>query len=256
MSTMLKASFAGRFAFLHVPAALVLLAASTGTAHSQQGVSIVRGTIGDEQQGVLPGVTVVATHDESGRFQQTVTGASGVYLISNLLPGPYTLTAELAGFNRFVREGVTLEVGVTTTIDVTMSIGALEETVTVAGEAPLVDLSSSQVGGNVSEEELLDLPSSTRNFTGFVALLPGVQIVPSASPNSANLRINGQDGSGVLFLMDGGNNDDLRGGSAGAQAKTGLEAIQEFQIVTNQFDAEYSSAIAGVVNAVTKSGSN
>ena len=257
MSTMLKASFAGRFAFLHVPAALALLAASAGTAHSQQGVSIVRGTIGDEQQGVLPGVTVVATHDDSGRFQQTVTGASGVYLISNLLPGPYTLTAELAGFNRFVREGVTLEVGVTTTIDVTMSIGALEETVTVAGEAPLVDLSSSQVGGNVSEEELLDLPSSTRNFTGFVALLPGVQIVPSASPNSANLRINGQDGSGVLFLMDGGNNnDDLRGGSAGAQAKTGLEAIQEFQIITNQFDAEYSSAIAGVVNAVTKSGSN
>ena len=146
MSTMSRASFAGRFAFLRVPAALALLAASTGAAHAQQGVSVVRGTVVDEQQGVLPGVTVVATHDESGRFQQTVTGASGAWFLPNLLPGPYTLSAELAGFNRFVREGVTLEVGVTTTIDVTMSIGALEETVTVSGEAPLVDLSSSQVG--------------------------------------------------------------------------------------------------------------
>ena len=66
MSTMSKASFAGRFAFLRVPAALALLAASTGAAHAQQGVSVVRGTVVDEQQGVLPGVTVVATHDESG----------------------------------------------------------------------------------------------------------------------------------------------------------------------------------------------
>ena len=80
---------------------------------------------------------------------------------------------------------------------------------------------------------------------------------PTSDSSSDNVTINGQHGSGVVFLMDGGsNNDDLRGGSAGAQARTPLEAIQEFQVVTNQFDAAYGGATAGVINAVSKQGTN
>ena len=90
-----------------------------------------------------------------------------------------------------------------------------------------------------------------------VALLPGVVYNAAADSSSDSVTINGQNGSGVVYLMDGGsNNDDLRGGSSGAQARPPLEAIQEFQVVTNQFDAEYGAATAGVVNAVTKQGTN
>ena len=136
-----------------------------------------------------------------------------------------------------------------------LQIGALEESVTVTRESPLVDLTSTQVGGNVSLEELKDLPSSSRNFTSFIALLPGVQLTPSSSPSSSGVRINGQDQTGIVFMLDGGaDNDDLRGGQS--QAKPALEAVAEFQVVTNQMAAEYESATSGVVNAISKTGTN
>ena len=127
----------------------------------------------------------------------------------------------------------------------------------MTSEAPQVDLTSTEVGGTVATAELTNLPSGNRNFTSFVALLPGVVYNPTTDSSSDNVTINGQHGSGVVFLMDGAsNNDDLRGGSAGAQARTPLEAIQEFQVVTNQFDAAYGGATAGVINAVSKQGTN
>jgi hypothetical protein len=226
------------------------------SAYAQQGGSSIRGRIVDQQNAVLPGVAVVVTHQESGTFRETVTAADGTFFITGVVPGPYQVAAALEGFRKLTRD-VRLEIGATVTLDLSLEVGALTETVTVTSEAPQVDLTSPQVGGNVSSAEITDLPSLTRNFTGLVALLPGVVYNPAADGNSDSVTINGQHGSGVVFLMDGGsNNDDLRGGGSGAQARTPLEAIQEFQVVTNQFDAEYGAAVAGVVNAVTKQGSN
>jgi Carboxypeptidase regulatory-like domain/TonB dependent receptor/TonB-dependent Receptor Plug Domain len=232
---------------------LVVLAAS---AEAQQGSSSIRGRIVDQQGAVLPGVAVIVTHQESGTFRETVTAPDGTYFIAGIVPGPYQVSAALEGFRKLTRD-VRLEIGATLTVDLSLEVGALTEVVTVTSEAPQVDLTSPQVGGNVSSGELTDLPSLTRNFTGLVALLPGVVYNPAADGNSDSVTINGQHGSGVVYLMDGGsNNDDLRGGSSGAQARTPLEAIQEFQVITNQFDAEYGAAVAGVVNAVTKQGTN
>ena len=220
-----------------------------------QGTSAIRGVVSDEQGGVLPGATVLATHEETGTFRETVTGPGGEYSLASLQPGPYTLSARLAGFRELITENIVLQVGPTVQIDLALQIGALEESLTVTGESPLVDLTSAQVGGNVSEEELRDLPSSSRNFTSFVALLPGVQLTPSSSPSSSGVRINGQNQTGIMFMLDGGaNNDDLRGGQS--QAKPALEAVAEFQVVTNQMDAEYESATSGVVNAISKTGTN
>ena len=220
-----------------------------------QGTSAIRGVVSDEQGGVLPGATVLATHDETGTFRETITGPGGEYSLASLQPGPYTLTARLAGFRELITENIVLQVGPTVQIDLALQIGALEESLTVTGESPLVDLTSAQVGGNVSEEELRDLPSSSRNFTSFIALLPGVQLTPSSSPSSSGVRINGQNQTGIMFMLDGGaNNDDLRGGQS--QAKPALEAVAEFQVVTNQMDAEYESATSGVINAISKTGTN
>jgi Carboxypeptidase regulatory-like domain/TonB dependent receptor/TonB-dependent Receptor Plug Domain len=232
-----------------------VLAASASTA--QQGASSIRGRITDEVQAILPGVSIVVTHEESGTIRETTSGPDGTYLIPGLVPGPYRITASLQGFRRVTKEDVVVRIGTTMQVDLSLPVGGLEESVVVSAESSLVDLASVQVGGNVTAGELTELPSGSRNFTGLVSLLPGVIYNQATDSSSDSVTINGQHGSGVVFLMDGGsNNDDLRGGSSGAQARPPLESIQEFQVVTNQFDAEYGAATAGVVNAVTKQGSN
>jgi hypothetical protein len=226
-------------------------------ARAQQGGSAIRGRITDEQQGLLPGVAVTITHMENGTIRETVTGNDGTYLVPSLVPGPYRIAAQLEGFSRLLRDDLVLRIGSTLQVDLVLRVGSMQENVTVTAEAPQVDLTSAQVGGAVTTGEIENLPSGSRNFTGLVGLLPGVVYNQAGDSSSDSVTINGQHGSGVVYLMDGGsNNDDLRGGSAGAQARPPLEAIQEFQVVTNQFDAEYGSATAGVVNAVTKQGTN
>ncbi|MBI1875277.1 MAG: TonB-dependent receptor [Acidobacteria bacterium] len=231
------------------------LAAAATLAEAQQGGSSIRGRVVDPQQAVLPGVAIVVTHAESGTFRETVTAADGTYFVAGVVPGPYRVAAELQGFKKLTRD-VRLAVGETLTLELALEVGTVAEAVTVTAEAAQVDLTSAQVGGIVSTAEIAELPSVNRNFTAFVGLLPGVVYNPSSS-GSDSVTVNGQHASGVQYLMDGGsNNDDLRGGGAGAQARTAIEAIQEFQVVTSQFDAEYGAATAGVINAVTKQGTN
>lgn len=230
--------------------------AVAATAAAQQGGSAIRGRVTDQQQAVLPGAAIVVTHAESGTIRETTTGPDGTYLVPGLVPGPYRIQVELTGFSRLVREDIVLRVGATIQLDLSLRVGAVQESLTVTAQAPQVDLTSAQVGGHVSTAEIAELPSGNRNFTAFVGLLPGVVYNPSVT-GSDSVTINGQHGSGVQYLMDGGsNNDDLRGGGSGAQARTAVEAIQEFQVVTSQFDAEYGAATAGIINAVTKQGTN
>ena len=235
---------------------LLLLSWVVPAVEAQQGGSAIRGLVTDEQKGVLPGVSIVVTHQENGTVRETTTGPDGTFLVPGLVPGPYRIQVELTGFSRLVREDIVLRVGATLQLDLSLRVGAVQESLTVTAQAPQVDLTSAQVGGNVSTAEIAELPSVNRNFTAFVGLLPGVVYNPSAT-GSDSVTINGQHGAGVQYLMDGGsNNDDLRGGGAGAQTRTAMEAIQEFQVVTGQFDAEYGAATAGVINAVTKQGTN
>ena len=144
------------------------------------------------------------------------------------------------------------------TLEVVLDVGALEETVTVTGDSPLVDLTSSQVGGNVSEKELTELPNATRNWLGFVGLLPGIQVQSTTvSFGGDTINVNGQSSRNNNFTVDGGgNNDDYYGQSFGGQTRVVLEAVQEFQVLTNQFDAEFGRTTGAVVNAVTKQGTN
>ncbi len=236
---------------------LLVVCSFAAAAEAQQGGSAIRGRITDEQKGVLPGVSIVVTHQETGTVRETTSGGDGTYLVPGLVPGPYRIMAQLAGFSRLTQEDLLLRVGATLQVDLALRVGAVEESVTVTAEAPQVDLTTAQVGGSVGSGDLTNLPSGSRNFTAMVALLPGVVYNAAADSSSDSVTINGQAATGVVYLMDGGsNNDDLRGGSAGAQARPPLESIQEFQVVTNQFDAEYGAATAGVVNAVSKQGTN
>ena len=191
-------------------------------------------------------------------FRETVSGADGTYFISAVTPGRYQATFELQGFKKQSISDVVLEVGKTGTLDAQLAVGGLEEAITVTAESQLVDTSSKEIGGNLSSRELVALPSINRNFVGLIAVLPG--IVPNVSTDSIGsdaIITNGRESRNNNYLVDGANNfDDVNGGRSGTQARTALESIQEFQVITNQFDAEYGRTSGAVVNAVTKAGTN
>lgn len=235
---------------------LTLLAPALTLA--QQGSAELRGRVMDAQEGVLPGATVVVRNQETGMFRQALTNDEGTYFLSGIVPGVYEVTAELAGFKRATRRQVRLEIGKTATLDVKMELGLKEEQVLVTAEAPVVDVTSKEVGGNITARELTDLPSINRNFIGLIGVLPG--IIPNVSTESFgsdSIASNGQDARNNNYLLDGANNnDDVIGQRAGTQARTPLEAIQEFQVLVNQYDAEFGRTTGAVINAITKQGGN
>src|SRR5206468_3240708 len=157
----------------------------------------------------------------------------------------------------FDRRGLVLEVGKTLTINVAMAIGALQETVTVNAVSPLVDVTSNKVGGNIGTAELSELPAMNRNYFAAVALLPGIQFAASNQMGNDTIIASGQTSQNNNVAVDGGyNSDDALGTSAGAQVRTPLESIQEFQVITSMYDAEFGRASGAIVNAVTKAGTN
>ncbi len=207
-------------------ALMVLILAAPALA--QQGTTDLRGRIVDGSGGALPGVTVTVRNEATGMYRETISSEDGSFIASSLTPGTYEATASLQGFKKFSRKGLILEVGKTATIEVKLEVGAISETINVTAESPLVDVTSKEIGGNITTETLTQLPS-----------------------------VNGQDPRNNNYTVDGGNNnDDVIGQRAGMQARTPIEAIQEFQVITNQFDAEFGRTSGAVVNAVTKAGTN
>ena len=241
--------------------AAVLVAVFLGSStqvRAQQGTSEARGRVTDASGGALPGVSVTVRNQASGIFRQGVTSTDGTYFLSGVVPGLYEMTAELSGFRKYSHKDVRLEVGKTASIDLKLEVGGLSEEVTVSADAPIVDVTSKEVGGVLTNLDLVSLPSVNRNFVGFLGLLPG--IVPSISTvsfGSDSVNANGQDARNNNYLVDGANNnDDVIGQRAGTQARTPIESIQEFQVLTSQYDAEFGRTSGAVVNAVTKQGGN
>jgi hypothetical protein len=226
---------------------------------AQEGTASLRGTVTDPNGAVVPNATVSLANQETGIDRRTVTtNESGDYVFTSLTPGIYRVTVEGTGFKRSVKENVRLNVGETQEFNFAMEIGGSSETVVVTSDQPLVETSSSKIGGHITQEELIELPSINRNFIGFVGLVPGV--VPNISTESFGsdaVSVNGQDPRYNNYLLDSANNnDDVIGQRAGSQARTALEAVKEFQVLTNQFDAEFGRTSGGIINAITRSGTN
>lgn len=238
--------------------ALVVSLSFVGTAHAQQGTGELRGRVVDAQNAVLPGVAVVVRNQESGLYREAVSGADGSFFFSAMTPGLYEIGAELSGFKRYQRRDLRLEVGRTVSTDVQLEVGGVAESVTVTAESLLVDTTSKEIGGHVTERELTDVPSFSRNFTAYLGLLPGVVATVSTDSFGADdINVNGQAAENVNYTFDGSNNNDTaNGGNGGAQARIPVESVQEFQLLTGQFDAEFGNASGAVVNAVSKSGTN
>src|SRR5215831_16551416 len=235
---------------------LVLLPAVPAAAQGQS--SAVQGHVTDESGSALPGVTVVVTHQGSGVFRQVVSNADGSYFVTNVVPGPYRITAELTGFKKYERSDLLLTVGNTATLDITLGIGGIEENVTVTGVSPLVDITSKQIGANIGQAEIGALPIMNKDWMYAVGLTPGIQVASSTASFSCESLIvgGGSNRSGNFSIDGGGNNDDYLGSSCGSQVRPAIEAVQEFQVLTNQYDAEFGRTAGAVVNVVTKQGTN
>lgn len=235
--------------------ALMALASQLG---AQLANSSVSGAVTGTDGAGLPGVTVTVRNQASGLVRSAVTAANGSYAISGIRPGVYDVRFDLEGFPTVDRQGVELRVGQEARLNATLSLAEIAEAITVTGEAPIVETTSKEIGGTLTTQEFQDLPSQNRSFALFAALLPGITPVPSTESTSGDaIFANGQDDNNNSFNVDGANNDDdVIGARAGAQTRTPIEAIQEFQVLTSQFDAEFGRSTGAVLNAVTKSGGN
>src|SRR5262245_41724300 len=239
-----------------VAAVFVLIALAT--INAQQGTGDLRGRVVDSQMAVMPGVTVTVRNQENGTFRSTVSGVDGSFFVSAMNPGVYQVEAMLDGFRPYERKDVRLEVGRTASVDITLELGGIEERLTVTAEAPLVDTTSKEVGGHVSAEEFVNTPSFNRSFSGFLGMVPGiVSTVSTSTFGGDTISVGGQGARNVNYTMDGSdNNDGLTGGGTSSQARVPIEAVQEFKVLTSQFDAEYGGTSGAIVNAVSKSGTN
>lgn len=216
------------------------------------------GTVTDADGSALPGTTVTATSVATSLSRTTVTSGNGTYAINGLRPGHYDIVFQLEGFQTVERDDVELRVGQEARINAQLQVGAVDEEITVTSTARVVETTSKEIGGTLTTQEFESLPTQNRSALLFASLFPGVIPAPSTESTASDaLFINGQDDNNNSFNFDGANNDDdVIGARAGSQARVPMEAIQEFQVLTTQFDAEFGRALGGVLNAITKSGGN
>jgi hypothetical protein len=221
-----------------------LLIGVPAVAHAQE--AAVSGTITDSTGGVLPGVTVTAVHEASGNTFVGVTDDRGMFRLP-VRTGLHRLTLELAGFGT-VNRSIDLLVNQQAVVNLQMAPSTLQETVTVTGEAPLIDTTKSEVGGNIDPRQLQDLPVNGRNWLDLATLAPG------SRQNSSSDTLGGRDYQ-FQINIDGQQVTQLFSGAFG-QPRYSREAIAEFQFISNRFDASQGHSSGQQLNAITKSGTN
>jgi hypothetical protein len=221
--------------------------AMPAAAHAQE--AAITGTVTDTTGGVLPGVTVTATHTATGNTFFSVTDDRGVFRIPARI-GAYQLTAELSGFNTANRGGINLLVGQEATVNLQLAPSGVQETVTVTGEAPLISTTQSQVGANIDARQMEELPVQGRQWTALALLAPGNRTTTIGEDPA-------QDRSDVREFqlnMDGAQVTHNTG--VGGQVRYSRDAIAEFQFISNRFDATQGRSSGVQVNAISKSGTN
>ena len=238
---------------------LLTLLASPALGQSTGGR--ILGRVADPSGAVLANVSVRIRNQATGVARDTKTNGSGDYTFVEVAPGNYTAEFEQKGFKRNVQKDVTVDVNQAVTLNSTLQIGATAETVEVTSEAPLVDITSTQLGAVVNDRSVSQLPLNARDTYQFLQLQPGV----TSTVGSGNQIVYGSDKAGSVSVNGGrgrANNFSVNGGDANDQfvnlptVQPSPDSIQEFRVLTNTFDAEYGRNSGSVVNVVTKSGTN
>lgn len=236
---------------------LILLMAFPVALFAQRATAAdLTGRIDDESGAVLPGVVVSATNTATNQVRTAVTDKEGRYYIGALPPGVYTIAAELAGFAPLQRKGVRLNIGQLVEMNFRLRPGAAEAIV-ITARAPVVDPTQTTVSTVVGQEQIDALPTNGRNFLSFSVITPGVttdRTPQQGASATSGLTFGGQRARSNNIMVDGVDNNDPIVGAV--RATFSQEAIQEFQVLTNSYSAEFGKATGGIVNIITRSGTN
>src|SRR5258708_2247708 len=229
-----------------------------------QGISSVNGTITDPSGAVIPGVRITAIEVDTGLTRETVSSADGLYVLNALRPTSYTLTAAVQGFRQFNQTGLTLQADATVTINIKLEVGATNESVSVDAVGSQVDTTSATLKQVVDSARIVELPLNGRNAASLTTLVAGAVSAPSGNTDMGSaktfpgavvpLSVNGGRSNNVVFNLDGVRTQDVM--SNVNQPLPMPDALQEFGFQTGNFSAEYGQNSSGVVNVVTKSGTN
>ncbi len=229
-----------------------------------QTTATISGVVTDATGAVLSGAQLNVANTATGVKRSATTDAAGRFVTPQLPPGPYEVTVTAPGFETMVRQGITLEIGQEVNLTLPMKVGAVTEQVTVMGEAPLVNTSTSSVSGVVEQQRIEELPLNGRDFSQLPLIQPGVSAVRSgdtvfAKGTGARISMGGSRADQTAWLLDGTNIHSpsffgTPGGAAGVML--GVDAVREFQVLTSNYSADVGGTSGGVVNMVTKSGTN
>jgi hypothetical protein len=238
-------------------AALCLALTAETSAQSRATAADLAGTVFDQSAAILPGATVTAQNADTNYTRSATTDERGHFLIPALPPGTYDVRAELAGFTSRTVEDVVLSLGSLVDLRLTLNVAGGQELVTVAADSQVVDSQRTVVSSVISQQQIERLPINGRNFIGFSLLAPGVstdRTPQQGASGTSGLTFAGQRARSNNITVDGLDNNDASIGSV--RATFSQEAVREFQVLTNSYSAEFGKASGGIVNIVTKSGTN
>jgi hypothetical protein len=237
----------------------MVLAALGPRAIGQSTGGRVLGRVFDPSGAVVPDVSMILTNDDSGKALAVQSSKLGDYIFPAVPVGTYHLEAQASGFQEFTANGILVNLNATVTYDVKLTVGAGTQAVEVTAEAPLVDTTTTQLGAVINQRAVQNLPLNSRDTYQLLQLQPGVQGVGGSdlfygSDKAGAVSVNGGRGRSNNFSVNGGDGNDLFVNSPGIEPSP--DAIQEFKVITNTFDAEYGRNSGAVINVVTKSGTN
>ena len=245
---------------LFYSALLVCLLACASSAQSDIGGATLNGAIADPSGANVTGAKVTVSNAATGFTRTTGSNEAGLYNFSRLPVGTYDVSVEVQGFKLSKRTGVQLGIGAVATLNISLEIGAAQEQVSVTSEVPIVETTRSQTSTVVNEKAVADLPVNGRNFLDFTLLTPGVS---RDATRGGDLSFGGQRGTANSVLVDGADSNNVFFGQSTGRAGGGRnpysfsqDAVQEFQVNTNGYGAEAGRAGGGVINVITKSGTN
>ena len=219
----------------------------------------IRGSVKDPSGAVVPGANVTATQAGTQSARSTTSGSDGSFDIPELPVGTYSISTEAHGFKKYVAKDIVVTIGHVEFVNVILQVGGSTDTVTVEANAAQVETTSTQLGAVMTDTSIRELPLSTRNTYQLLQLQPGVQSQLGAdlfygSDNPGVVSVNGGRGRSNNYMVNGGDGNDIFVNGPAIQPSP--DAIEEFRVLTNTFDAEYGRNSGSVVNVVTKSGTN
>ncbi|HLI82764.1 MAG TPA: carboxypeptidase regulatory-like domain-containing protein [Bryobacteraceae bacterium] len=232
-----------------------------GRLAAQASNATIHGTVTDTTGAAIAGATVTVKNTATGVTNTVTTNNQGIYNVPDLLVGTYEVNASKQGFQNVVRSGITLLVGAQAVVDMQLPVGQAQQTVTIQGEVSQVNTESAAVSSNVDQVQMRDLPLNGRNFNQLISLSPGVTQTYTGSAfygQGENFSVAGGRPEGQAYLLDDTDVQGFWNHGTGAQSvgsALGVEAIAEFQVLTNTYSAQFGGD-GGAVNAVTKSGTN